>query len=81
MAVHKRRADIRGREKSWEYVVEVAGRAYRVTWRQIGHREPVFLCSCGIASGGVSPPDLFFAESLRQPCGHIAEVEQERGRG
>ena len=77
MAIVKRRLDICGREKTWQYLVEAGGRQYRVTARQVGKGETVFLCSCGICTEGGSPMELFFADGLSHPCNHIAEVQRD----
>ena len=47
MSILKRRLDICGRQRTWEYVVEVAGYLYQVEVRQIGLGDPDFSCSCG----------------------------------
>ncbi len=74
MAIVKRRLDICGREKLWEYLIESAGRRYRVTVRQLGRQEPVFACSCG----AVAPQqDALFEDTGPICCTHIAEVQRD----
>ena len=76
MPIMKRRLDICGREKSWEYTIETAGRLYQVTAKQYGRGEPLFACSCGAATSD-DEPDSPFSALGGPPCGHIAEVSRD----
>ncbi|MBI3910746.1 MAG: hypothetical protein HY320_07415 [Armatimonadetes bacterium] len=78
MAVVKRRLDICGRERIWEYVVEAAGRQYRVEARQIGRGAPAFRCSCGISLQENPVADsLACPDGFSGPCTHIREAQRE----
>lgn len=76
MPIVKRRLDICGRERSWDYVVESAGGRYEVHVHQLGHGDPEFQCSCGSeASPSHEMPSLF--EAFQPPCVHINEVQRD----
>lgn len=76
MPIIKRRLDICGRERCWEYVVEAAGDRYEVRAQQIGQGEPEFHCTCGSSvSGGRDLSSLF--DSFQSPCSHIAEAQRD----
>lgn len=79
MPILKRRLDICGREKEWEYQVEFAGREYRVKARQIGTDDPSFDCSCGVSIRGHQGDDLFLGgeEDGDRPCSHISEAQRD----
>jgi hypothetical protein len=77
MPIVKRRLDICGREKAWEYVVETAGRQYQVSARQVGKSEPEFRCSCGVCMEEKSLEELMRAEFFSPPCSHIAEAQRD----
>lgn len=76
MPIMKRRLDICGREKSWEYVIDSAGRQYQVSAVQYGRGEPQFSCSCGAATSDEEPEAPFELHSP-PPCSHIAEVQRD----
>lgn len=76
MPIIKRRLDICGRERAWEYVIESAGHRYEVRARQIGRGEPDYQCSCGATLEPLGEaPSLFGA--FQQPCNHIAEAQRD----
>lgn len=77
MAITKRRLDICGHEKLWEYQVDTAAGRFRVAARQVGREEPVFTCSCGVSADGFECDTLFFGEVFNQPCCHIAEAQRD----
>jgi len=77
MPILKRRLDICGREKSWEYQIEAAGRQYRVTARQIARGEPEFACSCGCAGREPNSGAVFYADAPHGLCSHISEVQRD----
>lgn len=77
MPIIKRRLDICGREKLWEFEIDGSGRLYHVEARQVGRDEPVFSCSCGVCTDGFEPETLFFGETFNQPCLHIAEAQRD----
>jgi hypothetical protein len=76
MPIVKRRLDICGRERTWDYVVESSGDRYDVRVQQLGHGEPEFQCSCGSEAGvGREIPSLF--EAFQPVCVHISEVQRD----
>jgi hypothetical protein len=77
MPILKRRLDICGREKTWEYVIEAAGRQFHVTASQRGREDPDFSCSCGGNSEVSSQEPMFFGDSHGHVCNHIAEAQQD----
>lgn len=77
MPIIKRRLDICGREKNWEYLVESVGGQYRVSVRQLGHQDPAFQCTCGAFTDPEQPASMFFPDSFNQPCTHIAEAQRD----
>jgi hypothetical protein len=77
MAIIKRRLDICGREKAWEYLVGGAEGEYRVSARQVGREEPSYMCSCGKSVEGRRLDELFLMEAVHQPCSHISEVQRD----
>jgi hypothetical protein len=77
MAILKRRLDICGREKEWEYTIETAGRQYRVTARQVGHTDPEFRCSCGFSTLEPGFEDMFLPDRTAFPCSHVSEVQRD----
>jgi hypothetical protein len=77
MPILKRRLDICGREKEWEYRVEFAGREYLVKARQVGSDDPTFDCSCGISAQGHQADNLFYGEEEDRPCSHISEAQRD----
>jgi hypothetical protein len=77
MAIIKRRLDICGREKVWEYHIDASGRDYYVNARQIGRDEPLFTCSCGVSTEGDAAETSFFGGLFNQPCVHIAEAQRD----
>lgn len=77
MPILKRRLDICGRERTWEYLIEAAGRQFHVTAHQVGRSEPSFECSCGASSGPDEPEPLFFAEMRPAVCSHINEAQRD----
>lgn len=78
MPIMKRRLDICGRERDWEYLVESAGHEYRVRARQIGRADPRFTCSCGaVLDESEESEGDFSAETFGAPCIHIAEAERD----
>jgi len=77
MPIIKRRLDICGREKVWEYEIDGCGQPYHVEARQVGRDEPVFTCSCGVSTDGFEAGTLFFGEMFKQPCLHIAEAQRD----
>jgi hypothetical protein len=75
MPILKRRLDICGRERAWEYVIESCGMRYDVSARQIGRGEPEFSCSCGVFVHAASEdPEL---PSFQAPCTHILEAQRD----
>ncbi len=68
MPVLKRRLDICGRERVWEYTIELGGLRHKVTARSVGRSAPTFVCSCGCEAGMMSRS---FA------CAHIAEARHD----
>lgn len=76
MPIIKRRLDICGRERAWEYLIEAAGQQYRVTARQVGRNEPSFKCTCGVCTES-SSLEAIFGENYRMPCTHIAEAQRD----
>lgn len=77
MPILKRRLDICGREKTWDYVIEAAGREFRVRARQVGRNDPDFTCSCGSGAGAAGREPMFFGDPRTHACGHIAEAQQD----
>jgi hypothetical protein len=77
MPIIKRRLDICGREKTWEYQIETAGREFRVRARQVGRNDPDFTCSCGATSEGASQEPMFFGDPRGHICNHITEAQQD----
>lgn len=77
MPILKRRLDICGREKNWEYLIEAAGRRFQVSARQIGRGDPEFSCSCGAASGEHGHEPVFFGDPYGGLCSHIAEAQRD----
>lgn len=77
MPILKRRLDICGREKNWEYLVEAVGQQYRVTVRQLGHQDPSFSCTCGAFTDPDEPSSMFYPDAFNQPCSHIAEAQRD----
>ena len=77
MPILKRRLDICGRERAWEYQIESMGARYEVSARQVGREEPSFRCSCGVSTDPGAVEDTFFSELLSQPCTHIAEAQRD----
>ena len=80
MPIVKRRLDICGREREWEYQIEAAGHRYRVSVRQVGRGEPVYQCSCGSSSEGSERDrsvEMFFGDACCRPCRHIAEAQRD----
>jgi len=75
--VVKRRLDICGRERIWEYVVESAGKQFRVEARQLGRGAPTFRCSCGVELGAAPAGELDYLEAGAPPCPHIKEAQRE----
>jgi hypothetical protein len=73
----KRRLDICGREKNWEYLIEAAGRQYQVSVRQMGRGEPEFTCTCGASSGEADHEPVFFGDPFGGTCTHIAEAQRD----
>ena len=76
MPILKRRLDICGRERAWEYLIESAGRQYHVSARQIGRGDPTFTCSCGYSSEE-DEDELFGHEQSHRPCIHAAEAQRD----
>lgn len=75
MPIIRRRLDICGRERIWEYVIDSAGARYEVSARQVGREAPAFRCSCGVSfDPNDEPPSLF---GCHQPCAHIAEAQRD----
>jgi len=77
MAVIKRRLDICGREKTWEYQIEAAGEEYRVHARMVGREEPSFSCSCGAGTVDAASEPMFFGDPQLRECSHIIEAQQD----
>jgi len=77
MPILKRRLDICGREKAWEYAIESAGDLYQVIARQVGHGDTEFTCTCGFGSDEEHADDLFGGERAAFPCTHVAEVQRD----
>lgn len=77
MPILKRRLDICGREKTWVYQIETAGREYRVLARQVGRNDPNFTCSCGSCTQEAGREPMFFGDPRTQICNHIAEAQQD----
>jgi len=77
MPIVKRRLDICGREKTWDYQVEALGSQYQVTARQVGRSEPAFDCSCGACMESQKAGPLLYQEFYAGPCTHIAEVQRD----
>ena len=77
MPILKRRLDICGRERTWEYLIESTGRQFAVSVRQIGHGDPTFKCSCGVCMDTGGEQATFFTELMSQPCIHIAEAQRD----
>lgn len=77
MPIMKRRLDICGREKNWEYSIEAAGRQYQVSARQVGRSDPEFSCSCGASSRQPDHEPVFFGDPYGGPCTHIAEAQRD----
>lgn len=77
MPILKRRLDICGREKTWEYLIETAGREFRVRARQVGRNDPDFTCSCGSCSENAGREPMFFGDPRAHACCHIAEAQQD----
>ena len=76
MPIIKRRLDICGREREWEYIIESAGSRYEVHVRQVGRADPHFECSCGASVEPAEEPPSFFS-AFQQPCPHIAEAQRD----
>lgn len=77
MPIAKRRLDICGRRKAWEYLVEAGGRQYRVTARQIGRLDPEFVCTCGTRMSPPAPDESLTGAPCAPPCSHIAEAQRD----
>ena len=77
MSIVKRRLDICGREKAWEYQVETAGRQFQVRAKQIGRAEPEFTCSCGACAVERQTFEAVLLDSSPGPCVHIAEAQRD----
>ena len=77
MPILKRRLDICGREKTWDYLIEAAGRQYRVTARELGRGEPDFSCSCGASTESAAHEPVFFGDPTGGLCTHIAEAQRD----
>jgi len=77
MPILKRRLDICGREKSWEFVVEAAGTRHRVSVRQVGQNEPLYSCTCCEDLDDEDMQGTLFQESFLTPCAHMIEVQRE----
>ncbi len=84
MPIMKRRLDICGREKNWEYTIESGGHQFFVSARQIGRNDPHFSCSCGAGTEDVEEAEDggdVFAQEYTSPgasaCSHIAEVQRD----
>ena len=81
MPILKRRLDICGRERTWEYVIENSQRQFFVTARQVGREEPMFECSCGATLNDDEQPSfsiegLYHGDRTRS-CAHIGEVQRD----
>jgi hypothetical protein len=77
MPILKRRLDICGREKTWDYLIEAAGRQFHVTARQLGRGEPDFSCSCGVTNESAPHEPVFFGDPYGGTCTHIAEAQRD----
>lgn len=77
MPILKRRLDICGREKNWEYLIEAAGKQFQVCVRQIGRSDPEFTCSCGASSEEHDHEPVFFGDPFGGSCTHIAEAQRD----
>lgn len=79
MPIVKRRLDICGREKRWQYVIESGGERYDVAVRQVGSGEPEYTCSCGSRDEEEedSPTPSLFQGMFHLPCRHVAEVQRD----
>lgn len=77
MPILKRRLDICGREKNWEYLIDAAGRQFRVSARQVGRGDPEFVCSCGVTSQQLAQEPAFFGEPHGGLCTHIFEAQRD----
>ena len=77
MPIIKRRLDICGREKTWEYKVECLGELYEVNVRQMGNGAPQFFCSCGATNESEADEKTFYQDFFAGPCSHIAEVQRD----
>lgn len=77
MPILKRRLDICGREKNWEYSIEAAGRRFQVSARQLGRNDPEFTCSCGASSENLKHEPVFFGDPYHGLCSHIAEAQRD----
>jgi hypothetical protein len=77
MPIVKRRLDICGREKAWEYLVESAGGQFRVEARQVGRGEPAFRCSCGTCLDPETVIESLWSGDRAGPCAHIAEAQRD----
>jgi len=75
MPILKRRLDICGRERAWEYLIEACGARYEVHARQIGRGEPDFTCSCGVCCR--ADEELEDTPSFHTPCTHILEAQRD----
>jgi hypothetical protein len=75
MPIVKRRLDICGRERAWEYLIEAAGAQYHVRAHQVGRGEPDFECSCGASvHHSLEPAEL---PTFSTPCTHIMEAQRD----
>jgi hypothetical protein len=77
MPILKRRLDICGREKTWEFLVDSGGSRERVTVRQVGQQEPLFACTCCEDQEEDDCRGTLFEGSFLTPCAHVCEVQRE----